>query len=206
MNLNQDGLVSLPVNTPGFQPAQPTTGGPPFNGGQQSNSGQQFNNGQSLNGAPPFTPQSPAPFQRPAAGGQPNTANPGNSNAALDAINNQLFRPNQAAGANGPVGSPGIAGVASKFEGPSIKAYRERTKFQEWEFVYEPGANQLGQAGAPAQNPQMNTNGQNQNGLGQNGAGQTPGQSPPGASQPNPFAQPNPFSQPNPFGPPSSPR
>ena len=93
---------------------------------------------------------------------------PGNNtgNAALNAIDNSLFRPNQAP-ALGAVGSPGIAGVATTFKGPSIKAYRERTKYQEWEFVYEPTKNQpgpvagskvnvviqLGQAGASGQNP-----------------------------------------------------
>ena len=33
---------------------------------------------------------------------------------------------------------PGIAGVATKYKGPSIKIYAERQKYQEWEFVYDP--------------------------------------------------------------------
>ena len=33
---------------------------------------------------------------------------------------------------------PGIAGVATKYKGPSIKVYAERQKYQEWEFVYDP--------------------------------------------------------------------
>ncbi len=87
----------------------------------------------------------------PAAGTQPNPALPGNNsgNAALNAIDNALFRPNQAPAA-GATGSPGIAGVASKFKGPSIKAYREKTKYQEWEFVYDPTTNQPG-ANQPGQ-------------------------------------------------------
>jgi hypothetical protein len=145
-----------------------------------------------------FNPQAP-PSQ------QPNPALPGNNtnNAALNAIDNALFRPNQAP-ATGPTGSPGIAGVASKFKGPSIKAYRERTKYQEWEFVYEPTTNQPG-ANQPAANPL---------GAGQPGQTGAPGQSP--LQAPNPFgpasAQPaggaapsNPFSMPNPFGPGASP-
>ncbi len=191
ISINQDGQLMPSANQPlpGLPPAQP------FNGSQPFNAGQGFNNG-----AQPFTPSSPAPFQNPAAGGQPNPANAASpSNAALDAINNQLFRPNQAPATNGPVGSPGIAGVASKFEGPSIKAYRERTKYQEWEFVYEPGANQPGQTGAPGQNQPLN--GQPQTGLGQN----IPGQ-PSGTAPPNPFSQPNPFSATNPFAPQAPPR
>ncbi len=32
----------------------------------------------------------------------------------------------------------GIAGVASKLEAQGIKVYNERTKYNEWEFVYDP--------------------------------------------------------------------
>jgi hypothetical protein len=130
---------------------------------------------------------------------------PGNNagNAALNAIDNALFRPNQAPAA-GATGSPGIAGVASKFKGPSIKAYREKTKYQEWEFVYEPATNQ----------PGANQPGSNQPGLNQPGqagsAGQNPQQSPnpfgPSSGQPAGGAAPsNPFSMPNPFGPSAAP-
>ena len=94
----------------------------------------------------------------------------------------------------GPTGSPGIAGVASKFEGSSIKAYRERTKYQEWEFIYEPavnkpaanqpGANPLGQPGTPA----------SQNPLGPNpGAPTSGGQTPAAPGGNNPFTQTNIF-------------
>ncbi len=173
------------------QPQQPFGGTPPFNASQLGNLA---NAG--------FNPQNPNPPQPAAATGQPNPALPGGpasntSNPALNAIDNALFRPNQAP-ATGPTGSPGIAGVASKFKGPSIKAYRERTKYQEWEFIYEPanqpgtnqpganqpGANPLGQPGTPAQNP-----------LGPNPGAPTPGQTP--------GAPANPFSQTNIFGPPA---
>ena len=138
-----------------------------------------------------FNPQaSPTP--------QPNPALPGNNsgNAALNAIDNALFRPNQAA-ATGAMGSPGIAGVATTFKGPSIRAYRDRTKYQEWEFVYEslsnqPGANQpaagLNQAGQPGA-------------MGQNSP-QNPGPLGPSSSQPVGGSPPsNIFSPPSPFGP-----
>jgi hypothetical protein len=204
VNINQ----SMP---PPNQPAPVPQPVPPYNGGQPLNTGQQFNGGSPFGPASGFNPQQqPAPFQNPGVtGAQPNPALPGNAsgnapnNAALQAINNSLFRPNQAPAA-GPTGSPGIAGVASKFEGPSIKAYRQRTKYQEWEFVYEPATNQPGQAGVPGQNPQQNQNGPGQNGLGQNGGpglGQTPTGGANPASPSNPFAPSNPFSQPNPFAP-----
>jgi len=32
----------------------------------------------------------------------------------------------------------GIAGVASKLEAYGIKVYKERNKYNEWEFVYDP--------------------------------------------------------------------
>jgi hypothetical protein len=135
-------------------------------------------------------------------------------NAALNAINNALFRPNQAPVA-GPTGSPGIAGVASTFKGPSIKTYRERTKYQEWEFVFEPTTNQPG-----APQPGLNTPGSNPLGLNTPGSTNQPGQT--GATGQNPQQAPspfgpssgspaggttpsNPFSMPNPFGPSASP-
>jgi hypothetical protein len=158
-----------------------------------------------------FNPQAPPSPQNAAAGTQPNPALPGNntSNPALNALDNALFRPNQAAAA-GPSGSPGIAGVASKFKGPSIKAYREKTKYQEWEFVYEPTTNQPG-----ANQPGLNQGGLNQGGLNQAGqtgaAGQNPQQNSnpfgPSSGQPASGAAPsNPFSMPNPFAPSSAPK
>jgi hypothetical protein len=175
---------------------------PPFNAGQAS--AQQAVN--LVTGG--FNPQVPPSPQNGAAGTQPNPALPGNnsSNPALNAIDNALFRPNQAPVA-GPTGSPGIAGVASKFKGPSIKAYRERTKYQEWEFVYEPATNQPGTPGA-------NPLGANQPATNQSGQGGPAGQSPqqstnpfgPSSGQPAAGAAPsNPFSMPNPFAPSAAP-
>jgi hypothetical protein len=179
---------------------------PPFGGGQASAV-------QAANlAAGGFNPQMPAPSPNAATVPQPNPALPGNNsgNAALNAIDNALFRPNQGP-ALGPTGSPGIAGVASKFKGPSIKAYRERTKYQEWEFVYLPNTNQ---PGANQQGP--NILGVNQPGLGPNQPGQVgaPGQNPqqipnlfgPSSGQPPVGSAPsNPFSMPNPFGPSTTP-
>ena len=54
---------------------------------------------------------------------------------------------------NNQVGG-GIAGVASTFSGPSIKIYKERQKYNEWEFIFDLKQNMPGgQTGAAAQNP-----------------------------------------------------
>jgi hypothetical protein len=188
----------------GNQPSPTQQPQPPFGGGQASAV-------QAANlAAGGFNPQAPPPSQNVGAGTQPNPALPGNNsgNAALNAIDNALFRPNQAP-ATGATGSPGIAGVASKFKGPSIKAYRERTKYQEWEFVYQPTTNQPG-----ANIPGLNQPGSNQPGLNQPGQlgapGQNPQQSPnlfgPSSGQPTGGSAPsNPFSMPNPLGPSTAP-
>jgi hypothetical protein len=188
-------------NPPPSMPPQP-----PFGGGQASAV-------QANLAAGGFNPQM-AP-QTPLAGAQPNPALPGNNsgNAALNAIDNTLFRPNQAPG-GGPTGSPGIAGVASKFKGPSIKAYREKTKYQEWEFVYQPATNQPGATQPGATQPGATQPGATQPGLSTPGGNQ-PGPAGAGGQNPQqipgPFsptsgamggaAPSNPFSMPNPFAP-----
>jgi hypothetical protein len=117
----------------------------------------------------------PLPAQQPTM--QPTGINgpgmsPGNTvgaqNVATAAINNMLTNPNPAAGANGlgtagGMTTGGIAGVASNYKGTSIKIYKTRQKYQEWEFIF-------------SLNDQQNAGGQNRNPLqpGQNGL--TPGQ------------------------------
>ena len=177
---NQPAATPQPQPQP--QQQQLFGGSPPFNASQLGN----------LPGAG-FNPQNPNPPQPAATTGQPNplpgapssnTSSNTSSNPALNAIDNSLFRPNQAP-TTGPTGSPGIAGVASTFKGPSIKAYKERTKYQEWEFVYEPAANQPGASQAGANPLGTNPLGANQPGANQAGANPL-GQ--PGAPAPNPFA------------------
>jgi hypothetical protein len=46
----------------------------------------------------------------------------------------------------------GIAGVATKYKGPSIKIYNDRQKYQEWEFVYDPKKDKALMQGMPAAN------------------------------------------------------
>jgi hypothetical protein len=146
----------------------------------------------------PAPPQSPnfIPAQ-PQSGLQGQGGNAsiaaGATNPAMQAINNQLFSPAQTGGlqgaANGTQGGPGIAGVASKYKGPTIKSYRKRTKYQEWEFVFDPAA-QNGQNAANMAGQNQLGQGLGQPGLNQNGPGQN-GQAQPGLGQsgqtPNPF-------------------
>lgn len=86
----------------------------------------------------------------PGAGATPGLPG-GASSAGVNLINDLLRKPSAAPIAttqsNG-VGTGGIAGVASMHEGPSIGVYKDRQKYQEWEFVYTPQ-----QQGAPVITP-----------------------------------------------------
>jgi hypothetical protein len=79
---------------------------------------------------------------------------------------------------------PGIAGVASKYEAPSIKVYNEQQEYDRWEFIYDPRKDkrtqrQLAQMGvpgggmAPGQQGQI---GMNSQGIGLNQGGIPPNQ------------------------------
>ncbi len=67
------------------------------------------------------------------------------ANNAIRMIQDLLTRPNpqgllaiQAAAAPAPAGPPGIAGVASRLEMEGIMVYNDRSKYNEWEFLYDP--------------------------------------------------------------------
>jgi hypothetical protein len=94
---------------------------------------------------------------------------PGNN--AVNLINQILTQPRQPPPGiatpqqNNSIGA-GIAGVASTYTGPSVKSYKARTKFNEWEFVFQnqqqaatpPAATQPGQTGTtPTNTPTNNT-------------------------------------------------
>jgi hypothetical protein len=79
-----------------------------------------------------------------------------------------------------------LVGVASTFEAPSIKIYKTRQKYNEWEFVFEVRSN--APAGQGTTDPLANPN--------QSGSG-SPNSSP---SSPNPFGTGQPNSNPNPLG------
>jgi hypothetical protein len=103
------------------------------------------------------------PMMQPGLPHQPgyNTAQipgqtPGAGNAALGMIGDILRNPRTPpAGVGSAFNNTsiqgGIAGVASNFKGPSIKIYKERQKYQEWEFVYDIKEDPyLRQRGAPS--------------------------------------------------------
>ena len=161
--------------------------------------------------------------QQPGVATMQSGVAPAELNPALQAINARLSNPSGAAAApltnaqqaNSSQMAPGIAGVASKFEGASIKVYNKRSKYKEWEFVFDPstastatqpanGQTAAGQNGL--QNGQGNNGGFNIPGFGstpgqpqQPGLPQQPGQSPFNATpSASPFGQPS-----NPFGAPT---
>lgn len=129
---------------------------------------------------------------------------PGGSNPATRMIMESLTRPRPgglagpgAAMGSGQMGS-GIAGVATTLEASGIKVYNERTKYNEWEFIYDQSKDRTGLRAATGgmQAPQQgqgsgSTGGRGsfsgsfsggsfrapnpQSGYGQSGVGQIPG-------------------------------
>lgn len=97
-----------------------------------------------------FNSQSNSPQGGATPYGQPN---PATSNAAANLINGILTNPRQGGppaqagnpGNPAPAGQPiggqamggGIAGVASTAEADAIMIYNERTKYNEWEFIFD---------------------------------------------------------------------
>ena len=121
-------------------------------------------------------PTNPGQFQPGGGGTYPLTGIPGGvaggANPAANLINQLLTTPRNPPPGIGPANNNnsvggGIAGVASTFEGPSIKSYNTRTKFNEWEFVF--------------QNQQQTVPGQTTNPANGQQPGQTPGPTPPAA-------------------------
>lgn len=97
----------------------------------------------------------PIAFGGIVGGGSGGSAQPGQpNNAALEAIRNSLMNPRPggmpsglgAAAGSGTVFGAGLAGVASKKDGDSIKVYKDRTNYKEWEFVFDQRAEQQKQA------------------------------------------------------------
>ncbi|MEQ1946584.1 MAG: hypothetical protein ABL995_05315 [Bryobacteraceae bacterium] len=194
---NQNNFNNQPLNNQAFNNQafnnQPFNNQPlnnqPFGGNTQANP---IGGGQNV----------PAGGNRQASPGGGGTVIPGfggtpgggANSGALGAINGVLSGQNANGLPGGNATSPGIAGVASKFEGPSIKSYGERLKYQEWEFVFDPSANQpaaqqqnrnpLGNGNTPGnQNP--NAPGGTQNPFG--GGGQFNGNPGGARQQPNPM-------------------
>lgn len=154
--------------------------------------GQQFQ-GQQFQGQPQGIVQVPGQLPQGGAPGAPG------SNPGLNMIQQLLTTPRAPPPGIGPATTDqstgaAIAGVASKFTGPSIKSYGGRTDYSEWEFVFQPQQQQIMPQIGQQQNGQ---NGQQQTGTQPNiqtgggfGAGLSPNSGPsmggPGALPPAP--------------------
>ena len=196
------GGLRIPGQSPGVGGANP----------QPVNSGLGFSN--------PFAPDttqqptgSPStnPFANQQSGTQPGAQgqqNPAALNPALQAINSQLSNPTGAAGGNpNTQTAPGIAGVASTYEGVGIKIYNKRSKYKEWEFVYDPSTSTPTGSTTPGQNPLGQPAQSSGTPSGASPFGQTPNPFAPSSGQ-SPNSSQTPSSStpaPNPFAPSSSP-
>ena len=171
-----------PGQTPRQQYPYPQQGVPGLPGPYGQQRPQPTTNVPTTTGATPFG-SSPSTAGSPASGaaGQPGQG----ASAAMRMIQNMLTQPRPGGlqgiqgGANQPtqgIGG-GIAGVATTMEAEGIMVYNERTKYNEWEFLYDFREDQAAQAGTAARGANA---GANQNPLG--------GQQRPGSS----FGSPNP--------------
>lgn len=185
VRIGQNGQF-VPVNQP-FNGQQPGTqafpgGAQPFPGAPQAFPGgpqpvaQPFGGAQPVAQSFPGQPQATDPSLGQAGGvgaggvGQGGLQGGGTQsgaapNSALNLINQLLTTPRQppagvSIGAGGTSGGAlAIAGIASTHEGASVKVYKTRKKFKEWEFIFNPSEN-APQAPAPT-NPLGNANGTN---------------------------------------------
>ena len=96
---------------------------------------------------------------------------PGGPNAALQMIQNLLTTPRPGGmpggmAMGGQTLGTGMAGVASKFEGDTIKVYNERSKIDEWEFIYDPAKDKAGKTAGGMMQQGMQTGQSGQQGQG----------------------------------------
>jgi hypothetical protein len=155
-----------PPSIPGQPPAFGQTPGAPQSPPPSANPGNPQYPGQNFQPGSPFPMAGQPATQPPPVPGQPQPvlgqqAPTGQQNqAALDLIRNILTNPRQSTGqpggALGGTNQPaativtGIAGVASKYKGEGIKRFHERSKIEEWEFLFDPAEQQKKAAGAAA--------------------------------------------------------
>lgn len=161
----QPGMGPLPGGLPGGIQQGGFPGGIPQQGPQA--------------GPRPGFGQIPDPT-RSAASSQ--TQQPGQSNQALNMINQILTNPQnrlqvgQPTGAQTPALAGKIAGFASKYKAEGIKVIEERTKINEWEFIYDFRKDKSLTGGmGGAQMPNQNTNPLGGSGLSNTGFGNSTG-------------------------------
>jgi type II secretory pathway pseudopilin PulG len=141
----QPGYAPGGVPQPG-QPGYQLSGPPGFQPGVPPQPGQRpYRPGTPVYGSQPLYPPVPLP-------GMPNSGNTGASNPALSTIDNQLSGGSSLSGATGgsfgmTSAGAGIGGVASKSKVAGIRVYKDHTKYNEWEFLYDPRQDILGMGG-----------------------------------------------------------
>lgn len=164
--------TNFPMNNPGLSAPNPVNanlGIPNFGGSTPGQPTPVSSLNQGFNVPGSAAPGGPTGALAPAGGGLPPGGGlPGASSQAVNLINQLLTQPRQAPqgiGANQQTtGTGGIAGVASTHKGSTIKSYGDRTKYQEWEFVFQlnqlgasqlqpPGQGPNGSGGIPTSNP-----------------------------------------------------
>lgn len=144
--MGQPGMQPGSQAQPGFQPAPQD----PSDAGQDTSQpapqpaygqGNAYNPGSAVLGPRGGAANSPfqTPMINPMAGRDPQTGLP-NNNAGSRAVDDSLRNPpGRFPGFPGNVNvGGGIAGVASKARADAIKIYKDRTKYNEWEFIYDP--------------------------------------------------------------------
>ena len=148
----------------------------------------------------PIPPQVPGQSAFPQPGQfQPQTGSGPNpiANPAVGMIQTMLTTPRQQSTdsnfGSGTGGAAGLAGVATKFTGPSIKVYKDHQKYQEWEFIFDlkqglPGQPTPGNGPGTGQGSQQP--GQQQNGQGTFAPSNTFGTSANPTTPPTPPQQP----------------
>jgi hypothetical protein len=192
LNLNQQGLPNSGQPNAGLNGG--IIGAPGIPNGIQQNTiqqglqqqglippGQTFQNqpvpgqfqGQQFQGQPQGTVQVPGQLPQGGVPGAPG------SNPGLNMIQQLLTTPRAPPPGIGPATTDqstgaAIAGVASKFAGPSIKSFGGRTDYSEWEFVFQPQQQQV----MPASQQQNGTQQNGQTGVGIGGTGIAPSSSP----------------------------
>jgi type II secretory pathway pseudopilin PulG len=129
-----------------------------------------------------------AAAQTPATGDSSNSNAEGNPNSPESSPSNSISSSGSSSGFNGPVlGGGPILGVASASKEKTIRVFYEKTHYNDWLFIYVPGADRGGLLTGPV-NPNMPTA----------TPGPPPGQGPPPNAGPSPTPPPTPPSAPPP--------
>ena len=165
---------------PGQAPGQGTLGG--VQGGQAAALG--------ASAAQPggVQPTGTAGAQTAASGDSSNSNAEGNPNPPESSPSNSISSSGSSSGFNGPVlGGGPILGVASASKEKTIRVFYEKTHYNDWLFIYVPGADRGGLLTGPV-NPNMPTA----------TPGPPPGQGPPPNAGPSPTPPPTPPSAPPP--------